>query len=183
MFRFTVCTAVAILHLGGLSSAKVESEFGGVHIKVTSPAANRFYQTKGLRPGVEVSIHEQGQLAENIRQRPEDYELCIDFSAPHNLVSCKGLLSPTNLASADLSSYHEGGHTFRAFLRPRPGADSLGLSLLTEEELAGASVEVFAPVALFFLPTLLLSTLFFLPTRIAPNLGTHNLTAACHCAK
>ena len=122
---------------------------GGVEITVTSPFPHRTYQTRGLRPGVALSVLERGAVAEAVRARLDDYELCVDYDAPNGFLSCKALTSGQDLASADLTSLAPGGHNFRAFLRPRPGADPA--ALLDPEELAACTVDV--PYATGPLPT------------------------------
>ena len=49
---------------------------------------------------------------------PSGFELCVDYSAPAGLLSCKGLRSGADLATIDLAGLAPGPHTFRAFLRP-----------------------------------------------------------------
>eukprot|EP00614_Pseudopedinella_elastica_P035238 CAMPEP_0172644760 /NCGR_PEP_ID=MMETSP1068-20121228/239379_1 /TAXON_ID=35684 /ORGANISM="Pseudopedinella elastica, Strain CCMP716" /LENGTH=848 /DNA_ID=CAMNT_0013458973 /DNA_START=205 /DNA_END=2751 /DNA_ORIENTATION=- len=114
--------------------------FEEISIRVTSPDHHRNYQTRGLIPGVTLKVSGDGPLAAPLLARPDDYELCVDFSAPNGFVSCKGLASSDNLASVDLSSMPLGEHVFRAFLRPKPGAGEKGL--LTQEALASTAVQV-----------------------------------------
>jgi hypothetical protein len=142
MRAFAQLAAVAAAWAHPTTAAAINA--GGVGLAVTSPFPHRTYQTRGLRPGVSLAVEERGPLAEALRARLGDYELCIDYSAPQGFTSCKALTSGSDLNSADLSSFEAGSHTFRAFLRPRPGADDDGqaVSLLTEAELALCAVDV-----------------------------------------
>ena len=159
MIRAASLCLVALVAAAQSSTAGVVGAAEDLVVRVTSPFANRLYQTRGLKPGVEVSIHERGPLASAVRARPEAYELCVDFSHPHGFTSCKGLAAATNLAAADLASFHEGAHVFRAYLRPHPAVVAADaefaaaaaaafaalpprVPLLSEAELAGAAVNV-----------------------------------------
>ena len=159
MRAFNSLKAGLMLWATPLAIAAEGSSFGVVGtaedlvVRVTSPSPNRRYQTRGLKPGVLVDIMEQGPLASAIRARPEAYELCVDFSHPHSFISCKVLTSATNLAAADLRSFHEGSHEFRAFLRPHPvvvandkatvaAGGPQPIPLLSEADLAPAAVHV-----------------------------------------
>ena len=114
----------------------------GVAIKVTSPHASRTYLTNGLRPGVELEIHDVDHpLALGIRARLADYELCVnfDFGGSYGMPLCKGLASSDDLPSIVISTLPHGQKVFRASLRPAPGG---GAGLLSEEELSVTAVEV-----------------------------------------
>jgi hypothetical protein len=110
-----------------------------VSMTITSPIRDRIYNTRGLRPGVSLNIYPNGGPISNaLRERFDEYELCVDFDTQRKYLSCKTLGSSDDLSSVDLRTMPDGYHLFAAFLRPVEGKSGL----LTESELSSASVTI-----------------------------------------